>query len=523
MHQTKPLHQGTQGGHFDAKCRGQLHAKCGGQFGRIIQFISFKMKDYYKIINSIFWFFLYIFILFQNNSFSQSIRPEIIDTLGMRASFSIDTTLDGGYIFSGLSMHPFDNDGFAIKTDSLGNISWARNYNLTSQEGYYAVNTLLDSSYLLAGLFAYNNSTRCWLTRISNNGDTIWNTSFPTTSLDLQINGWSCFNFKYPLISAVGNAVDSGIRCGWLALATTVGTQFQFVKHKDSRGSIDYACASSSFDGGYILGGSIQTSANGLNPSFYLVRTNFFGDTIWTKILNSSGFDHIVSVTATLDSGFVFCGWMDANTLQHHNCAVVKVSKDGIVNWIKYLPWSNENYVQRVRLSHNNGLVIGGSMSDTNNNTVAYILKTDNNGNKEWDKLFLIDSCGAEIYDIQITRNGGYAVTGIAYTPTGTKPFIAVLDSSGTLTNYKTIVENDLSLTIMPNPSDDQTSVKLNGNNYVHIAKYTLYNSNGIAVWHKTGPIDITSIDTRLYTSGIYILTIEIDKTIILGKIMVAH
>src|SRR4030042_5820903 len=62
-------------------------------------------------------------------------------------------------------------------------------------------------------------------------------------------------------------------------------------------------------DGGYlVLGG---TASFGQNQDIYLIKINSDGDTLWTRLYGSSGYDAGSCIRETSDGGYIITGSTD--------------------------------------------------------------------------------------------------------------------------------------------------------------------------------------------------------------------
>ncbi|MEK9136715.1 MAG: hypothetical protein AAB393_06290, partial [Bacteroidota bacterium] len=158
-------------------------------------------------------------------------------------------------------------------------IKFERTYGGTSADEAYAVQQTTDSGYILAG---NTNSTgtgnKVYLVRTNATGDTLWTKS---------IGG---------LINDYGHSVAQTTDGGFIVAGTTynlgAGNGDALLIRTDSAGHVlwmrayggtDYDEALSvvqTTDGGFAFGGS-SLSFGG--ATFYVVRTNQNGDTVWTR------------------------------------------------------------------------------------------------------------------------------------------------------------------------------------------------------------------------------------------------
>ncbi len=108
--------------------------------------------------------------------------------------YDIQQTPDGGYITCGktksingnLSNNYGNSDAWIIKLSSVGEIEWSKTYGGSSDEGFRKIIATQDGKFVLGGntysndfdVTANYGESDCWLLKITNNGDIVWNKSF---------------------------------------------------------------------------------------------------------------------------------------------------------------------------------------------------------------------------------------------------------------------------------------------------------------------------------------------------------
>ena len=107
---------------------------------------------------------------------------------------------------------------------------------------------------------------------------------------------------------------------------------------------------------GYVLGGRINL------PSQYvpiLIKTNLYGDTIWTKTLNGINGDALYDMAKTNDGGFVFMN-SHSNINTKSDIHLTKTNGLGDVLWNNSIVKQNSDEGQRIIQTSDNGYIIAG-------------------------------------------------------------------------------------------------------------------------------------------------------------------
>ena len=244
-------------------------------------------------------------------------------------------TTDGGYISTGSFwlQGSLDHDAILIKTDSLGYAEWSKVFGGDEIDGGNWVEQTLDGGYIIVGLARSVSDVMgdIWLIRTDSLGDTLWTRVYGDTLADQG--------------NAVKQTSDGGfIIAGWTTVAPGMPPSTQVVLSKtDLSGnqiwSRNYGSASGqnigSFvqqteDGGYVIAGTVNKWADELA---YLVKTNSFGDSIWSKTFSGKGFAEGNSVQQTLDGGYIVAGSTNDSLRRNLDAYLIKTDDLGSVLW----------------------------------------------------------------------------------------------------------------------------------------------------------------------------------------------
>lgn len=162
-------------------------------------------------------------------------------------------------------------------------------------------------------------------------------------------------------------------------------------------------------DGGYILAGSTNSYGSG-NFDVWLVKTDENGDEEWNNFYGGLKSDTGCSVIQTSDYGFIVLG----NTLSYgplnRNAWLIKTDSDGNEEWNKTLGGVLTETAYSFQQTNDNGYIVTGYINN-NNNFDVWLIKSDSNGNQEWSKTYdrSVNDVGHSVFQ---TNNGGYIIVG---------------------------------------------------------------------------------------------------------------
>ena len=119
------------------------------------------------------------------------------------------------------------------------------------------------------------------------------------------------------------------------------------------------------------------------------------------------------SVEQTTDGGFIAVGDILSNENDHYDFWLIKTDPYGNEEWNHTFGGSVQEYVQFAKQTIDDGFVIVGSTSSIGNgSTDVWLIKTDSQGNEEWNQTYGgndHDYC----YSIKITEDSGYIIAGL--------------------------------------------------------------------------------------------------------------
>ncbi|RYE21824.1 MAG: T9SS C-terminal target domain-containing protein [Sphingobacteriales bacterium] len=323
-------------------------------------------------------------------------------------AYSVSATTDGGCILAGYSLIPSGgiftgpgyggNDGLIIKLNAAGTLQWYKVFGGSGSDLLFSVQQASDGGYIACGItyssnsgsltgITINGASDAWVVKMDNAGNVLWqkvlggaNTESLNSIMQTPDGGY--------IALGQSNSSNTGTLLG---ISNNGGTDVWIIK-LDASGSLQWqkllggaseddlggysAAVKRTSDGGYIVGayslssnsGTLTGAVNNGLSDYWLIKLDGFGNLQWQKLFGGNGYEYCYSVIQTTDGGYVMTGYST---------------------------------------SSNTGTLTGYT---SNGATDAWIIKLDNLGNLQWQKL--LGGIGGEIAYVITQINKGFAVVG---------------------------------------------------------------------------------------------------------------
>ena len=166
-------------------------------------------------------------------------------------------------------------------------------------------------------------------------------------------------------------------------------------------------------DGGYVLTG--YTSSLGQSSDLWLVEVDSLGENQWDKTFGGSGEDAGYCVKQTRDNGYLVAGTTKSYGMGSEYLWLLKTDANGTKLWDRIFGGfvsSSGDGAWSVDETRDGGYVVAGYTKSFGAGAKdLWLVKTDSQGIKQWDRTFggSKDDVGMSVVQI---RDGGYAVTG---------------------------------------------------------------------------------------------------------------
>jgi hypothetical protein len=272
---------------------------------------------------------------------------------------SVQQTSDGGFILVGYTWS-FGAGGFdvwLIKTDADGNKLWDRTFGGGGSDWGSSVQQTSDGGFILVGYTTSFGAGDVWLIKTDANGNKQWDRTFGGSDWD---EGWS---------------------------------------------------VQQTSDGGFIIvGWTWSFSAGG--PDVWLIKTDANGNKLWDRTFGGSENDLGYSVQQTSDGGFILVGATTSFGAGWADVWLIKTDANGNKQWDRTFGGSSLDSGRSVQQTSDGGFILVGYTGSFGAGWAdVWLIKTDADGNKQWDRTF-----GGSRWDwgfsVQQTSDGGFIIVG---------------------------------------------------------------------------------------------------------------
>ncbi|PSR52038.1 hypothetical protein AHMF7605_00140 [Adhaeribacter arboris] len=346
-------------------------------------------------------------------------------------------TTDGGYITGGHSPSGISgdktqatqgkNDYWLVKTDANGKKLWDKRYGGPDHEYLNRILQTLDGGYLLGGSSLSglggdktqdNRGDRdYWIVKIDAQGNKQWDKRFGGSGYDELKKVLLLPTGEY-LLAGYSNSPANGDK----SQASQGGTDFWVIKITSTGAKIwdqryggtlndDLMGIVPTSEGGFLLAGSSASGRSGDKTElsrggndFWLVRIDKDGNKQWDKRFGGSGQDELYSLGRT--TSYIFLAGQsnspaDGDKSQDSQGGkdywLLKVSNNGALIWDKRFGGDQEDELRGSIQTKDGGYVLAGySFSGKSGNKSEnsqgesdyWLVKTDKEGNYQWDKRY---------------------------------------------------------------------------------------------------------------------------------------
>ena len=326
--------------------------------------------------------------------------------------YFVQQTADGGYIIAGYT-HSYgagDADIWLIKTDTNGTEEWNKTFGGAEADllDRGSVRQTSDGGYIITGYtYSYGaGDADAWLIKTDKNGTEVWNRTFGGEALDWGHSVQQTSDGGY--IIAGRTDPYAGARAdAWLIKTNSNGIEGW--NRTFGTDACEYAASvNQTTDGGYIIAGRTTSYGAIGGADAWLIRTDSNGTEQWNRTFGGAGYDYGYSVQQTTDGGYIMVG----STNNRQDIWLIKTGTDGMEEWNSIFGGTAMDEGYSVQQTADGGYIVAGyTASYGAGSGDVWLVKTDSNGNEQWNKTFGGTNLD-EGYSVQQTADGRYIVAG---------------------------------------------------------------------------------------------------------------
>jgi len=332
-----------------------------------------------------------------------------------------------------------NNDDMNTTPQQLSDVEWEYTYGYDGFDWLYCIEPTSDGGYIATGLAEENNMYYAWLLKVDENGIEEW------SELNYEFNGTSIENDI--LIHCVRETPDGGYLVGgfgrYYDTFHGVWSVSGYLWKTDSEGITEWlkpyineeeewTYAPFVFetydDASWIIGG-FYAQGPGTNLDIGLFKTDLDGNFLWGEHYDEGSFYEFVRSIWKTSEGYFLSGTSGGGF------CMITTDNDGSKIWSKIFdgPGNDFSGTMGCRQTTDGGYIMSGITDSYGaGGTDAWIIKTDENGDMEWNKTYGGPNNDRH-YGMDATEDGGYVFVVIknAYVTTGTKEDMWIINTDG--------------------------------------------------------------------------------------------
>lgn len=292
----------------------------------------------------------------------------------------------------------------------LGKVGWT--YPIGNHSYLYSIQETSDGGFIATGTVGPSGgSDSVWLLKIDSTGGKEWERTFLKyeDGIGEGRSVWQTSDGGFAVISLVAST-ETGEHT-WLIKTDAEGNP-QWDKVFDLSEFRGFDCGLQADDGGYMIVGHTYPSEEDERDA-WLVKTDCDANVEWNKTFDAQGCDSISEVRQTTDGGFIGVGISQSCQSPSSDISLIKIDAEGNRQWSRTFDRGIYDYGFSVEQTDDGGYLVLGETTAPENDADIWLIKTDAEGNNQWERTF-----GGSDHDsgtsIRQIGDGGYIIVGMS-------------------------------------------------------------------------------------------------------------
>ncbi|PIP53668.1 MAG: hypothetical protein COX07_09470 [Bacteroidetes bacterium CG23_combo_of_CG06-09_8_20_14_all_32_9] len=219
----------------------------------------------------------------------------------------------------------------------------------------------------------------------------------------------------------------------WHQTYDSLSSDMQYGSHEEGRD------VKQTNDGGYILTG-VAGSMGAASCEMIILKTDSTGNKLWLKKYTGLGKAIGNSIVECENGNYLILGYTTLSA-PDYLMYLVKTDANGNKIWDKTYNWNLGDFTMGIDVKFKNNVngeyfLLGNGHYFGNQGAEMFLIKTDTTGNNIWQKNYKINNSYSSLgYDFDITEDGGFVLAGtISFFDNNIDVYMVKTDSAGNIT-----------------------------------------------------------------------------------------
>ncbi len=468
--------------------------------------------------------------------FGNIANAQVFDSLWYKAyggseherGFAVMEDDEGIYMVAG-STESYTNggkDAYLIKLDNNGDAIWEKSYGGAMDEHIASICPALYDGYVLTGYTKTDAQgiSDIWVLWVNDEGDSLHSVHYGGLTTDQAFKIIPNIDQGYTITSS-SSVYMMGDQVYLLKLDLSLDTIWTKTYGYDKQ---DYGHdIIQTSTGDYIVAGGTYSTVYPESGQAWVMKTDSNGDSLWTKKYGGNDEDIFYAAVETED-GYMFAGQTRSFNAVIIDVFVVRTDFNGEVIWSKIFGGNSADYAYGIFRTEDDDYVITGYSDSFNENNDVYVLQINGEGEVLYQGNFGVAEDAERMYGSYLTSDGGLIATGILdyYWQLQDDMFVLKLGPDENGFEELGFLKND-SFYNYPNPFDNITTFhfETDQNSIVELSVYDAFGKKVKTILNERiskSKQDI-EVDCSDLCPGIYYCELKTENQIQVRKIIIAR
>ena len=366
-------------------------------------------KRLFYIFIILFILFLLWFIFFLVKKPEKIIKEKEIIELPEKEKKIIEKSIKEKIVVSKKKAEGINYDVYLLKIDREGNLIWQKTFNNKFVDwAEFAFQTGANDVFLICRSYDINElQDKFYIIKLDVDGNLLWQKDFE----EFFSSEEKTYEIKGGYITTGRTWTDDKNYYEIYISETDYEGNYLWTKNFGNKYYEWGYFVLLSEDGTYIIGEDIDYP--GLNFDFYLKKKDTSGKNLWQKSYGIDSLNKGYAIISGIDNGYILAGVSYSLNEEKSAAYLLKVDREGNKIWERIFRDKSYNEIFSIEKDGETGYLLAGTTNSKGAGLYdAYLIKTDIDGNKIWEKTF--GSSGNDaVYHISNCNDGNFIIAGV--------------------------------------------------------------------------------------------------------------